>query len=141
MEHTPLINQREESEYLITALDEWEFTTNTSVKAAWLACAIDSEGHIGYSKRFWKGRISSLRPRVTITNTNQDYLSLAAKLLDDFLILHYRYSSLKWGSYVTVQRVGHVRQLLAIVIPYLVINKDRARDMFQDLTNREDKRA
>jgi hypothetical protein len=56
-------------------------TCLSSLEAVWLACAIDSEGHLGVTKATRRKTQYVLVPRVSISNTHRGFIDRASALI------------------------------------------------------------
>lgn len=101
----------------ITQLEEWQ--------KAWLACAIDSEGNI-YAP------VNCVR--LEIVNTNIEFVLCVTSMLGDRAKVYTRKrrSEKETQAYtVVLGKQYELREILRQVLPYLIIKKEKARQVIE----------
>lgn len=113
----------------------------TSSDAAWLACAIDSEGSICVVRASRRGSQVVLSPRVLVANTHQGYIDRAAAIASATGATPHVRISHRGKNYpvlrVEVQSQRDVALILRAVRDWLVIKRERADALLDWIAARE----
>ena len=105
------------------------------VDKVWLACAIDSEGSIGFYRRgFNQDGIAIRAVRCELVNTNRDYMEKAAHLMQARLRRRKMAGQRKDGQpyrLVYFVEVKHVKayRLLKLLEPLLIVKREKAKEL------------
>ncbi len=102
---------------------------------SWLACAIDGEGWVGLYRR---GRRYPL-VEVGVTNSDQAFLLQVANLTGGTIRVANHRKEPRKKQMFRVSVTGHLRVLAILkeVIPYLIIKKEKAREIIDFIEGRE----
>lgn len=106
------------------------------IDKAWLACAIDSEGSIGFYRRgFNQDGVPNRAVRCELVNTNREYMEKAAQLMKAKLKQRKMAGQRKDGhpyKLVYYVEVKHVKayNLLKLIEPFLIVKREKAKELF-----------
>jgi len=95
----------------------------TPIEACWLACALDTEGHISLFKTGHK----YLALRVGITNTNLEFLHQITNLVGGSIIEKRGPTRVKRAYQWQVYGIIKVYEFLKAISPWLIIKREKAK--------------
>jgi len=103
---------------------------------SWLACAIDGEGHVGLRTTGTKHNQYS---RIQIANTDHKFMEKVSKLTNTKITImnptkgHF---GKKIVYQVTVNKHNYVLTTLELILPYLIIKKNKAKKVISFIKKR-----